>query len=238
MSTNNDIKSLSRRDFLRYTSVAGGAFVLGTILPGVSPVWAASETDDSSNTLNLFVSIDNNGTVNIVCHRSEMGQGVRTGIPQIVAEELCADWTKVNVVQGLGDEEYGSQNTDGSRSIRRFYTTMREMGATARTMLEQAAAQKWNVPVSDVFADNGMIVHKPSGKTLGFGELAKAASAQHVPQVKTLTFKSPKDFKLIGKPVTSVDLPNVLTGDTVFGQDVQLEDMLYATIGRHRKSLR
>ncbi|MGY0642988.1 MAG: molybdopterin cofactor-binding domain-containing protein [Paraglaciecola chathamensis] len=232
MSSNNDIKSLSRRDFLRYTSVAGGAFVLGTILPGVSPVWAASETDDSSNTLNLFVSIDNNGTVNIVCHRSEMGQGVRTGIPQIVAEELCADWTKVNVVQGLGDEAYGSQNTDGSRSIRRFYTTMREMGATARTMLEQAAAQKWNVPVSDVFADNGMIVHKPSGKTLGFGELAKAASAQHVPQVKTLTFKSPKDFKLIGKPVTSVDLPNVLTGDTVFGQDVQLEGMLYATIER------
>ena len=120
MSARNDIKSVSRRDFLRYTSVAGGALVLGTLLPSITPAWASSTVDDAANTLNLFVSIDNDGTVNIVCHRSEMGQGVRTGIPQIVADELCADWSKVNVVQGLGDEAYGSQNTDGSRSIRRF----------------------------------------------------------------------------------------------------------------------
>lgn len=232
MSARNDIKSVSRRDFLRYTSVAGGALVLGTLLPSITPAWASSTVDDAANTLNLFVSIDNDGTVNIVCHRSEMGQGVRTGIPQIVADELCADWSKVNVVQGLGDEAYGSQNTDGSRSIRRFYTTMREMGATARTMLENAAAQTWGVPVSDVFAENGAIVHKSSGKSLSFGELAQVASQQNVPEVKDLTFKSPKDFKFIGKPVTSVDLPKVLTGDTVFGQDVQLDDMLYASIER------
>ena len=232
MSARNDIKSVSRRDFLRYTSVAGGALVLGTLLPSITPAWASSTVDDAANTLNLFVSIDNDGTVNIVCHRSEMGQGVRTGIPQIAADELCADWSKVNVVQGLGDEAYGSQNTDGSRSIRRFYTTMREMGATARTMLENAAAQTWGVPVSDVFAENGAVVHKSSGKSLSFGELAQVASQQNVPEVKDLTFKSPKDFKFIGKPVTSVDLPKVLTGDTVFGQDVQLDDMLYASIER------
>ncbi len=232
MSARNDIKSVSRRDFLRYTSVAGGALVLGTLLPSITPAWASSTVDDAANTLNLFVSIDNDGTVNIVCHRSEMGQGVRTGIPQIVADELCADWSKVNVVQGLGDEAYGSQNTDGSRSIRRFYTTMREMGATARTMLENAAAQTWGVPVSDVFAENGAVVHKSSGRSLSFGELAQVASQQNVPEVKDLTFKSPKDFKFIGKPVTSVDLPKVLTGDTVFGQDVQLDDMLYASIER------
>ncbi|MAD17565.1 MAG: xanthine dehydrogenase [Alteromonadaceae bacterium] len=232
MSARNDIKSVSRRDFLRYTSVAGGALVLGTLLPSITPAWASSTVVDAVNTLNLFVSIDNDGTVNIVCHRSEMGQGVRTGIPQIVADELCADWSKVNVVQGLGDEAYGSQNTDGSRSIRRFYTTMREMGATARTMLENAAAQTWGVPVSDVFAENGAVVHKSSGKSLSFGELAQVASQQNVPEVKDLTFKSPKDFKFIGKPVTSVDLPKVLTGDTVFGQDVQLDDMLYASIER------
>ncbi len=232
MSARNDIKSVSRRDFLRYTSVAGGALVLATLLPSITPAWASSTVDDAANTLNLFVSIDNDGTVNIVCHRSEMGQGVRTGIPQIVADELCADWSKVNVVQGLGDEAYGSQNTDGSRSIRRFYTTMREMGATARTMLENAAAQTWGVPVSDVFAENGAVVHKSSGKSLSFGELAQVASQQNVPEVKDLTFKSPKDFKFIGKPVTSVDLPKVLTGDTVFGQDVQLDDMLYASIER------
>ena len=232
MSARNDIKSVSRRDFLRYTSVTGGALVLGTLLPGITPAWASSNVEDTANTLNLFVSIDNDGTVNIVCHRSEMGQGVRTGIPQIVADELCADWSKVNVVQGLGDEAYGSQNTDGSRSIRRFYTTMREMGATARTMLENAAAQTWGVPVSDVFAENGEVMHKSSGKSLSFGELAQMASQQSVPEVKDLTFKSPKDFKFIGKPMTSVDLPKVLTGDTVFGQDVQLDGMLYASIER------
>lgn len=232
MSARNDIKSVSRRDFLRYTSVAGGALVLGTLLPSITPAWASSNVENTANTLNLFVSIDNDGTVNIVCHRSEMGQGVRTGIPQIVADELCADWSKVNVVQGLGDEAYGSQNTDGSRSIRRFYTTMREMGATARTMLENAAAQTWGIPVSDVFAENGAVVHKSSGKSLSFGELALTASQQSVPKIKDLTFKSPKDFTLIGKPVTSVDLPKVLTGDTVFGQDVQLDGMLYASIER------
>ncbi|ABG41026.1 Twin-arginine translocation pathway signal [Paraglaciecola sp. T6c] len=232
MSARNDIKSVSRRDFLRYTSVAGGALVLGTLLPSITPAWASSNVENTANTLNLFVSIDNDGNVKIVCHRSEMGQGVRTGIPQIVADELCADWSKVKVVQGLGDEAYGSQNTDGSRSIRRFYTTMREMGATARTMLENAAAQTWGIPVSDVFAENGAVVHKSSGKSLSFGELAQMASQQSVPEIKDLTFKSPKDFTLIGKPVTSVDLPKVLTGDTVFGQDVQLDGMLYASIER------
>ena len=233
MSNPKQIKSVSRRDFLRYTSITGGAFVLGAVLPSFSPVWAnAANANDTSNTLNLFVSIDDDSTVNIVCHRSEMGQGVRTGIPQIVADELCADWSKVNVVQGLADEAYGSQNTDGSRSIRRFYTTMREMGATARAMLEQAAAQKWTVPVADVFAENGMIVHKASGKTLSFGELASAAGQITPPEIKDLTFKSPKQFKLIGKPVTSVDLPDVLTGNTTFGQDIKLDDMLYASIER------
>ncbi|GAC33819.1 molybdopterin cofactor-binding domain-containing protein [Paraglaciecola polaris] len=232
MSRQNEIKSVSRRDFLRYTSIAGGAFVLGAVLPSMSPAWADSSEVVGSNSLNLFVSIDDDGTVNIVCHRSEMGQGVRTGIPQIVADELCADWSKVNVVQGLADEAYGSQNTDGSRSIRRFYSTMREMGATARAMLEQAAGQKWGVAVSDVFAENGMIVHKPTGKTLSFAELASAAGKLTPPQVQDLTFKTPDQFTFIGKPMTSVDLPDVLTGNTTFGQDIKLDGMLYASIER------
>lgn len=232
MSNSNEIKSVSRRNFLRYTSLAGSTFILGTVLPSMSMAWADSSSTAVSNTLNLFVSIDSDGAVNIVCHRSEMGQGVRTGIPQIVADELCADWSKVKVVQGLANEAYGSQNTDGSRSIRRFFTTMREMGATARAMLEQAGAQKWGVPLADVFAQNGMIVHKPSGKTLSFGELASAAGKLTPPAIKDLRFKSPEQFKLIGKPITSVDLPQILTGDTTFAQDIKFDGMLYASIER------
>ena len=141
-------KSVSRRDFLKLTGMTTSGFVLGSMLSVSLPAWAhgnASHVGD--NTLNLFVTIETNGRVNIVCHRSEMGQGIRTSIPQIVADELCVAWKDVHVVQGLANEAYGSQNTDGSRSIRNFYAKMREMGATARTILEQAAAEQWAVPI-------------------------------------------------------------------------------------------
>lgn len=230
----NTVQNISRRAFLKYTGVTGGALILGTLMPAFTQAWAQTNPSAGKvdNQLNLFVSIDTDGSVNIVCHRSEMGQGIRTGIPQIVAEELCADWSKVKVIQGLADERYGSQNTDGSRSIRRFYTTMREMGATARAMLEQAAANTWQVPVSQVYALNSMIVDKNSQRQLSFGELAQAAAKITPPTTDKLTFKSPADFTLIGKPVRSVDLPPMLTGDTVYGQDIYLEGMLFASIER------
>src|SRR5437899_531125 len=126
----------------------------------------------------VFVAIGEDGIVSIVCHRSEMGQGVRTGMPMIVADELEADWTRVRVVQAAGDEErYGNQDTDGSRSTRHFFEPMRRCGAAARQMLEAAAAAGWKVPVGEVEAKNHEVIHGPTGRRIGYGSLAKAAAA-------------------------------------------------------------
>ncbi|WP_158969026.1 xanthine dehydrogenase family protein molybdopterin-binding subunit [Paraglaciecola sp. L3A3] len=227
-----DLHNISRRNFLKQTGVASTGFVLGVALPSSQAVWAATNTQSSANELNLFVSIDKDNTVNIICHRSEMGQGIRTGIPQIVAEELCADWSKVNVVQGLANKAYGSQNTDGSRSIRNFYTTMRQMGSAARTMLEAAAAKFWNVKQSNVFADNGFVHNQVTGQKLSFGYLAELAATMPTPDTNKLTYKSPSDFKIIGKDVPIVDLTKMVTGDTEFAQDIVLDGMVYASIER------
>ena len=130
----------------------------------------------------VFVAIGEDGIVSIVCHRSEMGQGVRTGMPMIVADELEADWARVRVVQAPGDEErYGNQDTDGSRSTRHFFMPMRRCGAAARQMLEAAAAARWKVPVGEVQAKNGEVVHAATGRRLGYGALAKAAASLPVP---------------------------------------------------------
>lgn len=223
------LHKLSRRDFLKYTGLSAGGLMLGGMVPGWNPVLAAGNNNFE---LNLFVSISTDDTVNIVCHRSEMGQGIRTGIPQIVADELQANWQKVMVQQGLANENYGSQNTDGSRSIRRFYNKMREMGAMARTMLEQAAAEYWQVDVKQVFAEDNQVKLKGSDKALSFGALAELAAQQKLPDVESLSYKSNKDFKYIGKDVPIVDMPEILNGQTVFGQDVQLPGMLYASIER------
>ena len=227
-------KSVSRRDFLKLTGMTTSGFVLGSMLSVSLPAWAhgnASHVGD--NTLNLFVTIETNGRVNIVCHRSEMGQGIRTSIPQIVADELCVAWKDVHVVQGLANEAYGSQNTDGSRSIRNFYAKMREMGATARTILEQAAAEQWAVPIADVYADDSFVINKNTKQKISFAALAEPASKIKPPAPDSLIYKSKKDFKYIGKPIQIIDLPDMVTGNAIFGQDVKLEGMLYASIERN-----
>src|SRR3981081_290608 len=125
------------------------------------------------NDPHVFIAIGNDGTVTIVCHRSEMGQGVRTGIPMIVADELEADWARVKIAQAPGDEvKYGNQDTDGSRSTRHFLRPMRECGAAARMMLEAAAAKRWGIAIGEVEAKNHEVVHNASGKKLGYGDLA------------------------------------------------------------------
>ncbi len=145
----------------------------------------------------VFVAIAPDGTVSITCHRSEMGQGVRTGMPMIVADELEADWKRVRVVQAPGDEKrFGNQDTDGSRSTRHFFDPMRRCGAAARTMLEAAAAKRWGVPVSEVEARNHEVVHAKSGRRAGYGSLAKDAAQQPVPSRDTVRLKDPVQVPL------------------------------------------
>jgi len=182
----------------------------------------------------VFVSIAPDGTVSIVVHRSDMGQGVRTSMPRIVADELEADYKRVRVLQAPGDEaKYGNQDTDGSRSTRHWFMPMRRCGAAARQMLEQAAADQWKVPVGEVEAQNHQLVHKPTGKKLGFGAVAVAASKLDVPATASLKLKDPSKFRYIGKTDTTLtDGPGIVTGKSRYGIDTRLPGMFYAVVAR------
>lgn len=182
----------------------------------------------------VFVAIAPDGIVTITCHRAEMGQGVRTGVPMILADELEADWSKVRVVQAPGDEvRFGNQDTDGSRTTRHFFMPMRRCGAAARQMLEGAAAARWGVPASEVSAKNHQLIHKPTGRTIGFGEVAADAAKLPVPAAKDLRLKKPAEFRYIGKGKTPiVDGFDMTTGKAIYGIDVVLPDMLFAVVAR------
>jgi len=229
-------QEFSRREFLKVSAAAGG-FALSA---GWTQVFAQEKYGSDSmpngavdNPL-VFVSIATSGIVTITCHRAEMGQGVRTGMPMIVADELEADWNRVRVAQAPGDElRFGNQDTDGSRSTRHFFMPMRRCGAAARAMLEAAAAARWGVPAAEVRAQNHELVHGPSGRKLGFGAVAADAAKQPVPSRDQLRLKKAAEFRYIGKGRTRiVDGVAMTTGRAVYGQDVVLPEMHYAVIAR------
>jgi isoquinoline 1-oxidoreductase beta subunit len=231
------ITNMSRRAFT--FGFGAGAFVLATSL---TPKAFAEETKYAGEGMphglrsdpTLFISIGEDGTVSVVCHRSEMGQGIRTSVPMVIADELEADWARVKVVQAPGDEQkYGNQNTDGSRSMRHHFTTLRRMGASARRMLEEAAAASWGVPVAEVTASNHEIVHKPTGRKLGFGAIAKAAAERPVPDQASLKLKDPAEFRYIGKgKIGLIDNLDITTGRAHYGIDTRIDGMVYAVIAR------
>jgi isoquinoline 1-oxidoreductase subunit beta len=232
------LENVSRRGFLRGMLATGGLVVAAQLLPtraalayatGAAKMPGGVVTDP-----HVFVAIDPNGTVTIIAHRAEMGTGTRTSLPMVVAEELEADWSRVRVKQSPGDEKkYGNQNTDGSRSLRHFLQPMRQCGAAARRMLEIAAAQRWAVDVAEVEAQNHEVVHKPSGRKLGYGELAAAASALPTPPPAEIKLKDAASFRYLGKGnVPIVDLFDITTGRAVYGIDAKLPGMKYAVVAR------
>lgn len=182
----------------------------------------------------VFISIAPDGTVTITNHRAEMGQGVRTSVPMIIADELDADWSRVRVEQADGDHaRYGNQNTDGSRSIRHGYAPLRRAGAAARQMLVAAAAAAWAVPVSEVRAELHVLSHPPSGRSAGYGEFAAAAARLPVPEPSSLVLKSPAQFRYIGKDrIGLVDNHDIVTGRAGYGIDVVLDGMVHAVVAR------
>ncbi|UAN04950.1 MULTISPECIES: xanthine dehydrogenase family protein molybdopterin-binding subunit [Achromobacter] len=182
----------------------------------------------------VFVSIAADGTVTIVAHRAEMGTGVRTSLPMVVADEMEARWERVKVVQAPGDEaRYGNQNVDGSRSMRHFLMPMRRVGAAARQMLEAAAAARWAVPVAEVKAEQHEVLHAPTGRRLSYGDLAADAAKQPVPAGNALKLKDRSAFRYIGKDhVRLVDLEAIGKGQATYGMDMRLPGMVYAVVAR------
>jgi isoquinoline 1-oxidoreductase beta subunit len=227
----SDIRIVSRRGFL------GGVFSAGALILGSSVLpesTTASETQAGAQWIpNVFVGINPDGSVILIAHRSEMGTGIRTSLPMVLADELEADWQRVRVEQALGNEaKYGSQDTDGSASIREFYTSMREMGASARLMLERSAAAKWNVAPEQCKAQIHEVVHTPSGRKAGYGELVALAAKQALPKKDEIKLKNPGEFRYIGKGVAIVDLDDMVTGKAAYGMDATRPGMVYASIYR------
>jgi isoquinoline 1-oxidoreductase beta subunit len=232
------IENVSRRAILRGMGITAGLVLAAPVLsrPGMAAytTGAAKMPHGTVNDPRVFVSIAPDGIVTIIAARSEMGTGVRTSLPMIVADEMEADWDRVKIRQAPGNEEkYGNQDTDGSRSTRHYLIPMRQVGASARMMLEAAAAKRWNVPVAEVKAVNHEVVHSATGRKLGYGELATDAAAQPVVDASTLRLKDPKDFRYIGKGRVSIaDLHDITTGKAIYGSDTRLPGMKYAVLAR------
>lgn len=181
---------------------------------------------------NVYVTIDSEGSVTITVPRSEMGQGVRTALPMILAEELEADWSTIRVEQAPGDRKFGDQTTGGSTSVRTRYQPLRRAGAVAREMLIAAAAQTWGVDPNTCRAQMSTVVHPPSGRQLSYGELVPLATTLPIPAESDVTIKAADDFQLIGTSVKRVDGPDIVTGKAVYGIDVAIPDMLVAVLAR------
>lgn len=227
---------IERREFLQRLAVGGLVIAVSTTAcRRLEEAFKGDEPADPKATFSpaAYVKVDGTGAVTVICHRSEMGQGVRTSVAMAVADELEADWSKVRVEQAPGDEKtYGSQNTDGSRSIRDFLPALREAGAAARMMLESAAATRWKVPVGEVQARNHVVVHTPSGRTIPYASLVGAAKDLKVPEKGTIRLKTPAHFRYIGKEIPGVDLVAMTTGRAGYGIDARRDGMLVAVIAR------
>jgi isoquinoline 1-oxidoreductase subunit beta len=219
------ITNVDRRDFLKIVPGAGAGLYLGFAL-GSKTARAA----DAPFQPNAWLGVGADGVTTLVFAKSEMGQGVMTALPMILADEMEADWTKVKVVQGDADnKKYGSQSTGGSDSVKGSWRNLRRAGAAAREMMVLAAAEKWAVPAAECRAENGSVVHS-SGKKLTYGELAEAAAKQKAPAEPKL--KDAKDFRYIGKKMPRVDIPSKVNGSAKFGMDFRLDGMVTAVVAR------
>lgn len=220
----------SRRAFL--SSLTAGSFVIAAGLHSSSLLANVSSATVLDFEPDLFLSIAPDGAVTILAHRSEMGTGIRTALPMVVADELGASWERVSIDQAIGDSQLGSQNTDGSRSVRRFYKRMRVAGATARTMLERAAAKRWGVDPSECHGRSHEVQHDGGKPAIAYGDLVQDAARLDVPAADELTFKPKSERTLVGTNVPITDLRDIVTGRAEFGIDARREGQLFAVIAR------
>lgn len=224
----------ARRDFLRTSAVASGGLVLGFYFNvasgaghGVAKPGQVAESGEFRP--NAFIRIAPSGKVTLISKQPEIGQGIKTSLPMIIAEELEVDWRDVEIVQGDLDPIYGSQSAGGSRSTPTNYEEFHKLGATARTLLIQAAALTWKLPADDLLAQDSAVHHPASGRKLDYGQLAAIAAKLPVSPADQVRLKNPLDFKLLGTRIGGVDNPGIVTGKPLFGIDVDLPGLLYAT---------
>lgn len=223
-----------RRDFVKLMGMGGLVFAASALgVRRLDAATMATSPDAEGWEPHAYVRVGEDGIVTIMCHRSEMGQGIRTTMPMIIADEMEADWAQCRVEQALGDDKkYGSQNTDGSTSIRDFLPKYREAGATARALLEDAAAKEWGVDASEVKARNGRVVHTASGREKSFGALVATARSLPMPGKARVRIKLPGERRWEGVKMTSIDLVPMTTGKAIYGADVRLPGMKVAVISR------
>ncbi|WP_374764409.1 xanthine dehydrogenase family protein molybdopterin-binding subunit [Yunchengibacter salinarum] len=220
----------TRRGVLQGLVAAGGLVLAAPVF--ADKVRAEATGKAGKLATSAYLALDVDGTAHIYVHRVEMGQGSRTGLPQIVADELGAAWDRLHLVPAYGDKKFGDQNTDGSTSIRKFYEAFRRTGAAARMMLERAAADAWGVSPDRVRAANHTLTNLDSGETAPFADFVAAAARLDVPKDDALVFRKPSERAYVGKPKRIVDMMDIVTGQTRFGQDAVMEDMLYAVAAR------
>jgi isoquinoline 1-oxidoreductase beta subunit len=233
MNTTNE--NLTRRNFIRLSGMSGLAMTIGLYIPTFAKakptIMSAATAENLGLELTAWVSIDQTGKVTIFNHRSEMGQGSYQAVPQMIAEELEVNLDEVNILFAPGAQgKYGPQVTGGSSTVSGGYKQLLRTGATAREMLIQAAAKKWNVPASECYAENGQVFHRPTGKKFNYGELVEEAAKLEPP--KNVKLKSRKDYKLIGKPLPRQDTKIKSNGQAIFGIDKKIPGMLYAVVER------
>jgi len=225
-----DRYTISRRSFIKNMSIVSGGLILACNVPGDKKEIGHLTENLKGFNPNLFVHLKSNGDLVLTASRSEMGQGVRTSLTSVIADEMDADWNKVSVKQATGDDAYGNQNTDGSRSIRTIYEPMRQMGAMARSMLITAAANKWEIDESNCKTENHYVINSNNNDKLFYGDLVEAAAELEIP--KDVVLKSPDDFIYIGKGLKSVDVHDFTHGKAKYGLDIRLPNMKYAAIAR------
>jgi len=224
-------QQLSRRDFLKSGAALGGGLVIACHVPLLGPAWGAERASFAPN---AFLRVASDGTTTVIVGKSEMGQGVYTALPMLVAEELACDWRKVRVeaapvAPAYNHTTFGLMVTGGSSSVWSEWERLSTAGATAREMLVLAAAQSWQVQPGSCRAENGAVLG-PAGQRLRYGELA--ARAAHLPTPPKVALKDPKDYTILGKPVHRIDSPAKIAGSALFGIDVQVPGMLTAVIAR------
>ena len=228
-------KNISRRNFIKLSGMTGAALTLGFYSSAngkENEILSVATADALGIDMNAWISIDTKGKVTITNHRSEMGQGSWQSVPQIIAEELEVDMNKINIVFAQGNSaKYGSQITGGSSTVRGTYKKLLNLSATAREMLIEAAAKRWGVPKTECYAEDGQVIHKPSGKKLHYGELVQEAAALTPP--KSVKLKLPAEYKILRKPLPRQDTPLKTNGSAIFGMDKKLPGMLYAVVERN-----